>query len=349
MTDAEGNPITPISHLGEFGLIAKLTEPFALQHASVLKGVGDDCAVIEKDTENVWLITTDLMAEGVHFDLMYAPLRHVGYKAAVTNFSDVVAMNGKPLFITVSVALPVRFSVEAAEQIYAGIHAACDRYKVDLIGGDTTRSQGGLFISITCMGEAPKSDVVYRSGAKEKELICVSGDLGAAYAGLQILEREKKVFSENPNVQPDLHSYEYVVGRQLKPEPRTDVLEGLRKAGIHPTSMIDVSDGLASDLQHLCAASALGARLFWDKIPHDYQVDQVAELMNTPVSAYVLYGGEDYELLFTIAQKDADKLKLVPDCKMIGYMDAATSGINLALPEDTLQELKPLGFDHFRA
>lgn len=347
MKDEEGNPITPISVVGEFGLISAITNGFEQHNSGIVHGIDDDCAVLERDDKTVWLVGTDLMVEGLHFDLTYSPLRHIGYKAAVTNFSDVVAMNGRALYITVSIALPARMSVEAVQEVYEGIKAACSRYKVDLIGGDTSASRAGLFISITCIGVADKDKVVYRTGAKEKEVICVSGDLGAAYAGLQVLEREKQVFEQNPNVQPDLNSFEYVVGRQLKPEARADVLESLVRANILPTSMIDVSDGLASDLGHICRLSNVGARLFWDKLPHDYQVDQTALMMNTPITAYVLNGGEDYELLFTIRQADVHRMKEVMDCKMIGYTEPPASGINLVMPDGSLEPLKPLGFNHF--
>lgn len=347
MQDSEGNKVTAIADVGEFGLITRLMSSFELKNKRVLKGVGDDCAVIEKNENEVSLITTDILAEGIHFDLTYVPLRHLGYKAAVVNFSDVYAMNGTPKFITVSIAISARFSVEAIEEIYAGIRSACTQYNVDLVGGDTSSSKGGMFMSITCVGEALKSKVVYRSGAKEKDIICVSGDLGGAFAGLQVLEREKRVYTENPNVQPDLYQFEYVVGRQLKPEARKDVLAELEKNNIEPTSMIDISDGLASELHHLCGQSSTGARIFWNKIPVDFQVDQAAELMNSPVSAYVLYGGEDYELLFTIKPTDAEKMKQVTSCKMIGFMDPPETGLHLVLADGSFAEIKAQGFNHF--
>ncbi len=345
--DELGTPLTALEEIGEFGLIEKLAEHFVNTDSSILKGIGDDCAVLRKDDRLAWLVTTDLLVEGVHFDLTYSPLKHLGYKAVVVNLSDIYAMNGTPRYITVSIAMSSRFSVEAIEELYSGIHLACQKYNVALIGGDTSSSRGGLLISVTAIGETTVENVVYRHGAKEKEIICVTGDLGAAMAGLQVLEREKRVFKENAAVQPDLTGYEYVVERQLKPEARADVIAALHKLVIVPTSMIDISDGLASEVNHLCRASGVGARVFWEKIPRDFTVDQTAEQMHVEPSVYALHGGEDYELLFTIRQADVEKLKGVPDVTMIGFMEAVGFGVQLVLTDGQFTELKPQGWNHF--
>ena len=319
---------TSISSLGEFGLIDQITKDVKHYNDSTLKGIGDDAAVI-KIGDLCQLVSTDLLVEGVHFDLAYAPLKHLGYKAVVVNLSDICAMNVVPSQITVSLALSNRFPVEAVEELYAGVKLACERYKVDLVGGDTTSSMSGLMISVTAMGTAKEEDVVYRSGANEKDLIVATGDLGGAYLGLQILEREKAVFMEDKNMQPDLHGSEYVLERQLKPEARKDVVEMFKKMELKPTSMIDISDGLSSELMHLSKASGLGLQVYEEKIPVDPTVMTVAEEFNLNGVTCALNGGEDYELLFTVAQKDYDKIKANPNMTVIGYMVDENSGTNL--------------------
>ena len=319
---------TPISKLGEFGLIDLITKDVKHYNTTTHKGIGDDAAVL-KFGEVCQLVSTDLLVEGVHFDLAYAPLKHLGYKAVVVNLSDICAMNAIPTQITVSLALSNRFPVEAVEELYEGIKLACAHYKVDLIGGDTTSSTSGLMISITAMGTAKESDITYRSGAQEKDLIVVTGDLGAAYLGLQILEREKAVFMEDKNMQPDLHGSEYVLERQLKPEARMDIVKMFQEMDLVPTSMIDVSDGLSSELLHLAKASNLGLQVYEEKIPCDPTVMTIAEEFKLNGVTCALNGGEDYELLFTVAQKDYDKIKANPNMTVIGYMVDKSSGTNL--------------------
>ena len=319
---------TPISKLGEFGLIDLITKDVKHYNTTTHKGIGDDAAVL-KFGEVCQLVSTDLLVEGVHFDLAYAPLKHLGYKAVVVNLSDICAMNAIPTQITVSLALSNRFPVEAVEELYEGIKLACAHYKVDLIGGDTTSSTSGLMISITAMGTAKESDITYRSGAQEKDLIVVTGDLGAAYLGLQILEREKAVFMEDKNMQPDLHGSEYVLERQLKPEARMDIVKMFQEMDLVPTSMIDVSDGLSSELLHLAKASNLGLQVYEEKIPCDPTVMTIAEEFKLNGVTCALNGGEDYELLFTVAQKDYDKIKANPNMTVIGYMVDKSSGANL--------------------
>ena len=290
---------TEISSLGEFGLIRRLTEGIELKNESSKYGVGDDAAVLSYPTEKQVLITTDLLMEGVHFDLIYVPLKHLGYKAAVVNFSDIYAMNGTPKQITVSLALSKRFSVEDMEELYAGIRLACEEYDVDIVGGDTSSSLTGLAISITCIGEADKDKVIYRNGAKETDLVCVTGDLGAAYMGLQLLEREKVALKGKTDVQPDFSGKEYLLERQLKPEARRDIIKKLAEEGIQPTSMMDISDGLSSELLHICTQSKVGCRVYEEHIPIDYQTAVMAEEFNMNLTTCALNGGEDYELLFT--------------------------------------------------
>jgi thiamine-monophosphate kinase len=319
---------TPISKLGEFGLIDLITKDVKHYNTTTHKGIGDDAAVL-KFGDVCQLVSTDLLVEGVHFDLAYAPLKHLGYKAVVVNLSDICAMNAIPTQLTVSLALSNRFPVEAVEELYEGIKLACAHYKVDLIGGDTTSSTSGLMISITAMGTAKENDITYRSGAQEKDLIVVTGDLGAAYLGLQILEREKAVFMEDKNMQPDLHGSEYVLERQLKPEARMDIVKMFQEMDLVPTSMIDVSDGLSSELLHLAKASNLGLQVYEEKIPCDPTVMTIAEEFKLNGVTCALNGGEDYELLFTIAQKDYDKIKANPNMTVIGYMVDKSSGTNL--------------------
>ena len=324
----ETQEFTPISKLGEFGLIDLITKDVKHYNTTTHKGIGDDAAVL-KFGDVCQLVSTDLLVEGVHFDLAYAPLKHLGYKAVVVNLSDICAMNAIPTQITVSLALSNRFPLEAVEELYEGVKLACAHYKVDLIGGDTTSSTSGLMISVTAMGTAKESAITYRSGAQEKDLIVVSGDLGAAYLGLQILEREKAVFMEDKNMQPDLHGSEYVLERQLKPEARMDIVKMFQEMDLVPTSMIDVSDGLSSELLHLAKASNLGLQVYEEKIPCDPTVMTIAEEFKLNGVTCALNGGEDYELLFTIAQKDYDKIKANPNMTVIGYMVDKSSGTNL--------------------
>jgi len=335
---------TSISSLGEFGLIDQITKDVKHYNDSTLKGIGDDAAVI-KIGDLCQVVSTDLLVEGVHFDLAYAPLKHLGYKAVVVNLSDICAMNVIPSQITVSLALSNRFPLEAVEELYAGVKLACKHYQVDLIGGDTTSSMSGLMISVTAMGTAKEEDIVYRSGAKEKDLIVATGDLGGAYLGLQILEREKAVFMEDKNMQPDLHGSEYVLERQLKPETRKDVVEMFMKMELKPTSMIDISDGLSSELMHLAKASDLGLQVYEEKIPVDPAVMTIAEEFNLNGVTCALNGGEDYELLFTVAQKDYDKIKANPNMTVIGYMVDKNSGTNLVTHDAKVIPLSAQGWN----
>ena len=337
---------TELEKLGEFGLIDHLTKGFKNEQPSTVKGIGDDAAVIDFG-DKYGLITTDMLVEGVHFNLMYTPLMHLGYKAVVVNLSDIYAMNGDATQITVSIALSNRFSVEAIDEIYKGILKACELYKVDLIGGDTTSSHSGLIISVTAIGEVNKKEVVYRSGASENDLIVVSGDLGAAYMGLQVLEREKEVYRENPNIQPELEGYDYILERQLKPEARKDIVHFLKEMGIKPTSMIDISDGLASELLHLSKASGLGLSIYDEKIPVDQETFNAAREFNITASTAALNGGEDYELLFTIKQSDFDKIKDNKHFTVIGHMNDKNSVATIVERNGTVQELKAQGFNHF--
>ena len=319
---------TPLSELGEFGLIQHLTSMVELQHTSSIKGIGDDAAVLEFDKKQI-LLTTDMLVEGVHFDLSYVPLKHLGYKSVMVNLSDVYAMNGNATQITVSIAVSNRFPLEALEELYEGIHLACKKYNVDLIGGDTTSSTKGLIISITAIGEADKENVVYRNGAKPNDLLVVTGDVGASYLGLQVLEREKEVFKVNPNSQPDLNNYTYLIERQLKPEARKDIPQLLKALEVKPTSMIDISDGLSSEIIHICTQSKVGCNLFEDKIPLDPQVISTCEEFNLDSTTIALSGGEDYELLFTIALDDFDKIKGNPNVTVIGHITEEREGKHL--------------------
>ena len=338
---------TELSQLGEFGLIKHLTENINLHHLSTVKGVGDDAAVIEKTDTEVTLLSTDMLVEGVHFDLTYVPLKHLGYKAIAVNVSDICAMNGTAKQVTVSMAVSNRFSTEALEELYSGILMACDKYKVDLVGGDTTSSLSGLVLSISVLGEAAKEDVVYRSGAKEKDLLVVTGDLGGAYMGLQILEREKAVFKDNPNMQPDLDGNDYILERQLKPEARLDIIPVLKQLDVKPTSMIDISDGLASEILHLCNQSNVGCNLYEDKIPMDSMTINRAHDFKLDPTICALSGGEDYELLFTIAQSDFEKIKSHPDFTVIGHMTDKASGANMVSRSGNSITLTAQGWDAF--
>src|ERR1700759_5522550 len=310
---------TEIAHLGEFGLIDHLTKNINLTQKSTVKGVGDDAAVLNFKDKQV-LVSTDMLLEGIHFDLAYTPLKHLGYKAIQVNLSDIYAMNANPTQVTVSLGLSSKFPLEAIEELYEGIYVACEKYNVDLIGGDTTSSKQGLVISVTSIGYADEKDIVYRNGAEEGDLICVSGDLGGAYVGLQLLEREKLIYLENPNIQPDLEGKDYIVERQLKPEARKDVVELLKEIEVKPTAMIDVSDGLASEILHLCKQSNKGCQLYEEKIPLDPMTYETAREFNLDPTVCALSGGEDYELLFTVKQADYDKIKFKMDISVIGYI-----------------------------
>ncbi|MBK7127913.1 MAG: thiamine-phosphate kinase [Crocinitomicaceae bacterium] len=337
---------TELEKLGEFGLIDKLTANTKIHHASTIKGVGDDAAVIDTG-DKFMLVTTDTLVENIHFNLMYTPLKHLGYKAAVVNFSDIYAMNGDVRQIVVSIAISNRFSLEAVEEIYDGIKKACELYQVDLVGGDTTSSQSGLVITITAIGEVAKNEIVYRSGGQDKELLVVSGNLGAAYMGLQVLEREKKVFLENPGIQPVLEQVDYILERQLKPEARKDIVHFLKTIGVQPTSMIDVSDGLASELLHLCKASNLGCIIYDEKIPVDQETFRVAREFNLDPTTCALNGGEDYELLFSIRQTDYDKIKDNQHMKVIGHYADKNSGAQIIGRDGSSVQLQAQGWNHF--
>lgn len=335
---------TEIATLGEFGLIRHLTEDIKLKNESTLKGIGDDAAVLDYQ-DKLTLVTTDLLLEGVHFDLTYVPLKHLGYKSAVVNFSDIYAMNGFPRQITVSIGLSKRFSVEDMEELYSGIRLACDVYGVDMVGGDTSASLTGLSISITCIGEGEKGKVVYRNGAHETDLICVSGDLGAAYMGLQLLEREKRVFQGEKDFTPDFSGKEYLLERQLKPEARKDIIEKLRKANVLPTAMMDISDGLSSELLHISKESHVGCRVYEDRIPIDYQTAVMAEQFNMNLVTAALNGGEDYELLFTVPLTDHEKVSEMEGIKIIGHITKAELGNFLVGREGGEVELKAQGWN----
>jgi thiamine-monophosphate kinase len=335
---------TELSEFGEFGLIDHLTKNIKIKNKSSLKGVGDDAAVFDsKSKQN--LITTDLLIEGIHFDLTYTPLKHLGYKAAIVNFSDIYAMNGEPKQMTIGISASSRFSVEALEELYEGIYLACEHYNVDVVGGDTTSSPSHLFLSITVIGEAKKEDIVYRDGAKTGDLLCVSGDLGAAYMGLLIFEREKKVFEADSNMQPDLTGLDYVLGRQLKPNARKDITALLKEKGIKPTSMIDISDGLASEVLHLCKQSEVGCHVYEDKIPIDTTTITTAEEFKIDPTIAALSGGEDYELLFTVNQSDFETIKDLEDISIIGHMIDKNDGKYMISRSGTAIELKAQGWD----
>ena len=328
MPEDKNQSRTSIADLGEFGLIHHLTKNFKIQQSSTLKGIGDDAAVLDMKNKHI-LVTTDLLVEGVHFDLSYMPLKHLGYKAVMANLSDVYAMNGNATQITVSLAVSNRFQLEALEELYAGIRLACNSYNVDLIGGDTTSSTKGMLISITAIGEVNKEDIVYRNTAKPNDLIVVTGDLGAAYLGLQVLEREKQVFEVNPNSQPDLTNYSYLIERQLKPEARKDIIALLKDLKVKPTSMIDISDGLSSEILHICTQSKVGCDVYEDKIPLDPQVISTCEEFELNSTTIALSGGEDYELLFTVSQDDFPKIKGNPNLTVIGHIREKSAGVHL--------------------
>ena len=339
-------PRTELEKLGEFGLIHFLTKNIIHKQNSTLKGVGDDAAVLSFDAIKKCVVTTDMLVEGVHFDLSYVPLKHLGYKAVMVNISDLAAMNAMPRQITVSIALSNRFSLEAVDELYQGIYLACEKFNVDVVGGDTTSSTSGLIISVTAIGEALDEDLVYRDGAKENDLIVVSGDLGAAYVGLQLLEREKEVYlSSNKQVQPDLEGHDYILERQLKPEARTDITELLKKLEVVPTAMIDISDGLSSEMLHICKSSGMGCNLYEEKIPIDPTTYNTAREFNLDPTVCALNGGEDYELLFTIDLTDFDKIKANPNFTVIGHITEQAQGCNLITKSGALYPLTAQGWN----
>lgn len=344
MLEDKNTQKTSLADLGEFGLINHITKYFKIENASTVTGIGDDSAVLDASKKQT-LVTTDLLIEGVHFDLSYMPLKHLGYKAVMVNLSDVYAMNGAAEQITVSIAVSNRFPLEAIEELYSGIQLACETYKVDLVGGDTTSSTKGILISVTAIGKVEKEDIVLRSGAKETDLIVVSGDLGGAYLGLQVLEREKQVFNVDPNNQPDLDSYTYLIERQLKPEARRDVAGFLKELAIKPTAMIDISDGLSSEIMHICSQSKVGCKIYEEKLPLDPQVISACEEFNLDSTMVALSGGEDYELLFTVPIADFEAIKGNPNFSIIGHITAENQGLNLVTRASQEIELKAQGWN----
>ncbi|HEY8783857.1 MAG TPA: thiamine-phosphate kinase [Mucilaginibacter sp.] len=342
----ENQEKTSIEQLGEFGLINHLTKNIKISQKSTVKGVGDDAAVLDFKGKKV-LVSTDMLLEGIHFDLAYTPLKHLGYKAIQVNLSDIYAMNGIASQVTVSIGISSKFPLEAVEELYEGIYLACEKYNVDLIGGDTSSSKQGLVISVTAIGYADEKDIVYRSGAEEGDLICVSGDLGGAYTGLQLLEREKLIYLENPNIQPDLEGKDYIVERQLKPEARKDIIELLKDIDVKPTAMIDISDGLASEILHICKQSNKGCNLYEDKIPLDPMTYETAREFKLDPTVCALSGGEDYELLFTVKQADYDKIKFKMDITIIGYITEPSAGCNLVTKAGNTHPLKAQGWNAF--
>jgi thiamine-monophosphate kinase len=338
---------TELSELGEFGLIRHLTQHIVLRNPGSVKGAGDDAAVIQPGEGMITLVSTDMLAEGVHFDLGYTPLRHLGYKAATVNFSDICAMNGTPKQLLISMAVSSRFPLDAIEELYSGLLVACERYNVDLVGGDTTSSRSGLVLSMTIIGEAAPEKVAYRNGAKPGDLLCVTGDLGGAYIGLMLLEREKQIFKENPNIQPDLDGNDYVLERQLKPEARLDVVQLLADRGVKPTAMIDISDGLASELLHICDQSGVGAQVFEEKLPIDPMTYERARSFNMDPTTCMLSGGEDYELLFTISIDDFEKVQHHPDITIIGHIADKENGVNLVSKSNTVHPITAQGWNAF--
>lgn len=336
---------TDVNDLGEFGLIDHLTENIALQRASTIKGIGDDAAVITHDETTV--VSTDMLVEGIHFDLMYTPLKHLGYKSIVVNVSDICAMNATPTHVTVSIAISSKYTVEALSELYEGIRLACKMYHVDLIGGDTTSSPKGMVISITAVGTAPKENIVYRSGAQVGDILCCTGDFGGAYIGLQLLEREKQIYLTNPGIQPDLEDLDHVIGRQLKPEARLDAVQYMKKVQLVPTSMIDVSDGLASELFHICKASDVGAYIEEGKVPIHPQTEETAIAMKINPITCALSGGEDYELLFTVSPDDLEKVRYMPEVAIIGEITDKKDGVKLHTTGGKVFDMKAQGWKHF--
>ncbi len=342
----ENTARTELSSLGEFGLIDHITKHIELTQTSTIKGVGDDAAILQFDTEQI-VVSTDMLLEGIHFDLSYVPLKHLGYKSIVVNLSDIYSMNAVPTQVLVSIGVSNRFSLEAIEEIYQGMNIACKRYGVDLVGGDTSASKQGLVISVTAIGKQEATKITKREGAGINDLLCVSGDLGAAYMGLQLLEREKNVYLNNPEIQPDLEGYDYIVERQLKPEARKDIIEILKEKEIIPTSMIDVSDGLASEILHLCKSSNLGCSVYEEKIPIDPMTYDAARMFNLDPTVCALSGGEDYELLFTVKQSDFDKLKNNPDISIIGHMTQQSEGPQLVSKSGNQHKITAQGWNAF--
>jgi thiamine-monophosphate kinase len=343
----ENSERTSIESLGEFGLIDHLTKQIKIKQSSTIKGIGDDAAVIDFAGKKA-LVSTDMLLEGIHFDLAYTPLKHLGYKAVQVNLSDIYAMNGMATQVTVSIGISSKFPLEAVEELYEGIYLACEKFNVDLVGGDTTSSRQGLVISVTSLGYADENDIAYRNTANEGDLICVSGDLGGAYVGLQLLEREKLVYIENPNIQPDLEGKDYIIERQLKPEARKDIIELLKDIKVKPTAMIDISDGLASEILHICKQSNKGCNIYEDKIPLDPMTYETAREFNLDPTVCALSGGEDYELLFTIKQTDYDKIKLQMDISIIGHITEASAGCNLVTKSGVVHALKAQGWNAFK-
>lgn len=347
MFEKRGKQKRDISELGEFGLIDHLTLGLKNKQPSTIQGVGDDTAVIDAGDQYM-LVTKDLLLENVHFDMTYYPLKHLGYKAITVNLSDIYAMNGTPRQVVVGLAISSRFPLEAIEELYRGMYLACEKYKVDLVGGDTTSSRRGLFLSVTAIGTVEKDKVVYRGPALEGDLLCVSGDLGGAYAGLLVLEREKSVFKANPDMQPDLEGHDYILERQLKPEAREDIIKLLADLKIKPSAMIDISDGLASEVKHICKHSDLGCTIYEDKIPIDQKTYDTARSFQMDPTTYAMNGGEDYELLFTINSEHYDKVKDLPDITVIGHMTHKSNGINLITKNNAVVEIKAQGWDHLK-
>ena len=339
---------TEIRELGEFGLIDRISQSIELKNPGSVLGIGDDAALIDSG-DHYTVLSSDMLLEGIHFDLAYMPLQHLGYKAVAINVSDIAAMNAFPKQVTVNIGMSNRFSVEAIEMFYRGVKAACESFKVDLVGGDTNSSASGFVISVTAVGIAKKDKAVKRSGAKDKDIICVTGDLGAAYLGLQVLEREKQVYLANPGMQPQLEKYDYVVGRQLRPKARMDIIYELDELGVLPTSMIDISDGLGSELFHLSKGSGLGTQVFEDKLPIDKQAYDTGYELGIDATTAALNGGEDYELLFTIHQKDHEKLKLHPDIHFIGHMQSLKEGNTLVTKGGNVVPIQAQGWDHYGA
>ena len=346
MIEDKNQQRTPLSTLGEFALIDHLTKNFEISHTSTVKGIGDDAAILDFGDKSI-VVTTDLLVENVHFDLSYMPLKHLGYKSVVVNLSDVYAMNAEATQITVSIAVSNRFPLEAVEELYAGIETAAKIYGIDVVGGDTTSSTTGLLISVTAIGQVQKDEAVRRDTAKVGDLLVVTGDLGAAYMGLQVLEREKEVYKVNPNSQPDLEAYTYIIERQLKPEARKDIVKLLKDLDVKPTSMIDISDGLSSEILHLCKGSKVGCDLYEDKIPLDPTVITVCEEFNIDSTTVALNGGEDYELLFTVSQADFPKIKANPHLSIIGHLVEESAGVHLVTRANTKIELKAQGWKTF--
>ncbi|MDR1848343.1 MAG: thiamine-phosphate kinase [Bacteroidales bacterium] len=339
--------ITELSKLGEFGLIERLNPKQNPVNPSTILGNGDDCAAMSYGNKSV-LVSTDCLVEGIHFDMAYTPLKHLGYKAAVVNFSDIFACNGKPTQLLVTLAVSSKYSVQALDELYSGLHLACEKYGVDLVGGDTASSNAGMFLSLTVLGECNKDTIVQRKGAKEHDLLCVSGDLGAAYAGLLVLQREKVTFLANPQSQPDLSDYQYVVERQLKPEARMDIIQWFSDNSVLPTSMIDISDGLASEVLHICKHSNVGCEIYLDKLPVDYETIKTLEEFDIVPDTGALNGGEDYELLFTINQNDYEKVRNNKNITVIGHITDISLGKKLVTPQNTTIDIKAQGWNHYK-